>query len=196
MTDAYATLREMLANVPDDAQVYVEELESIVEWPGITAGTFRALLAEIAGFEWGWEQREKAHDADVATLTAQLAERENVLTAVMENRAETEAQLAEVTKERDMARIARDVWMIQARGDCGDAGELHATAVRAEILREVRGVVENLTHSRAHPQDYYYTLSICDHSERDGRGGYDVYVERTDLLAAIAALAQPEGTDK
>jgi hypothetical protein len=73
MTDAYDTLREMLANVPDDAQVYVEELESIVEWPGITAGTFRALLAEIAGFEWGWEQREKAHDAEVATLTAQLA---------------------------------------------------------------------------------------------------------------------------
>jgi len=74
MTDAYDTLREMLKNVPDDAQVYVEELESIVEWPGITAGTFRALLAEIAGFEWGWEQREKAHDAEVATLTAQLAE--------------------------------------------------------------------------------------------------------------------------
>ena len=73
MTDAYDTLREMLANVPDDAQVYVEELESIVEWPGITAGTFRALLAEIAGFEWGWEQREKAHDAEVATLRAQLA---------------------------------------------------------------------------------------------------------------------------
>jgi hypothetical protein len=74
MTDAYDTLREMLANVPDDAQVYVEELESIVEWPSITAGTFRALLAEIAGFEWGWEQREKAHDAETEALTAQLAE--------------------------------------------------------------------------------------------------------------------------
>jgi hypothetical protein len=66
MTDAYDTLREMLANVPDDAQVYVEELESIVEWPGVTAGTFRQLLAEIAGFEAMWEQREKAHDAEVA----------------------------------------------------------------------------------------------------------------------------------
>jgi hypothetical protein len=67
MTDAYATLREMLANVPDDAQVYVREMEEVVvEWPGITAGTFRQLLAEIAGFEWGWEQREKAHDAEVA----------------------------------------------------------------------------------------------------------------------------------
>ena len=73
MTDAYDTLREMLTNVPDDAQVYVEELESIVEWPGITAGTFRALLAEIAGFEWGWEQREKAHDAETEALRAQLA---------------------------------------------------------------------------------------------------------------------------
>jgi hypothetical protein len=73
MTDAYDTLREMLANVPDHAQVYVEELESIVEWPGITAGTFRQLLAEIAGFESMWEAREKAHDAEVATLRAQLA---------------------------------------------------------------------------------------------------------------------------
>jgi len=69
MTDAYDTLREMLANVPDDAQVYVEELESIVEWPGITAGTFRQLLAEIAGFEWAWEAREKAHDAALAEVT-------------------------------------------------------------------------------------------------------------------------------
>jgi hypothetical protein len=68
-------------------------------------------------------------------------------------------------------------------------------AVRAETLREVRGVVDNLTHSRAHPDDYYYSVSICDHSERDGRGGYDVYVERTDLLAALDALAQPEGTE-
>jgi hypothetical protein len=73
MSDAYATLREMLANVPDDAQVYVEELESIVEWPGITAGTFRQLLAEIAGFEAMWEQREKAHDAETEALRAQLA---------------------------------------------------------------------------------------------------------------------------
>ena len=77
MTDAYDTLREMLANVPDDAQVYVEELESIVEWPGITAGTFRALLAEIAGFEAMWEAREKAHDAEVAearqTITTEAA---------------------------------------------------------------------------------------------------------------------------
>ena len=67
MTDAYATLREMLANVPDDAQVYVREMEEVVvEWPGITAGTFRQLLAEIAGFEAMWEEREKAHDAEVA----------------------------------------------------------------------------------------------------------------------------------
>jgi hypothetical protein len=64
-------------------------------------------------------------------------------------------------------------------------------AVRAETLREVRGVVDNLTHSRAHPDDYYYSVSICDHSERDGRGGYDVYVERSDILAALDALAQP-----
>jgi len=41
LTDAYATLREMLANVPDDAQVYVREMEEVVvEWPGITAGTY------------------------------------------------------------------------------------------------------------------------------------------------------------
>jgi hypothetical protein len=69
MTDAYDTLREMLKNVPDDAQVYVEELESIVEWPGITAGTFRALLDEVAGFEAMWEQREKAHDTALAEVT-------------------------------------------------------------------------------------------------------------------------------
>ena len=62
------------------------------------------------------------------------------------------------------------------------------TAVRAETLREVRGVVDNLTHSRAHPDDYYYSVMSCDHSERDGRGGYDVYVERSDILAALDAL--------
>jgi hypothetical protein len=72
MTDAFATLREMLANVPDDAQVYVREMEEVVvEWPGITAGTFRALLDEVAGFEAMWEQREKAHDA--ALVDAQNA---------------------------------------------------------------------------------------------------------------------------
>jgi hypothetical protein len=188
MTDAYATLREMLTNVPDDAQVYVEELESIVEWPGITAGTFRALLAEIAGFEWGWEQREKAHDAEVATLTAQLAEQKEYFNRCDERRNELagecqmlRAQLAEARKERDMARIARDVWMIQARGDCGDAGELHATAVRAEILREVRGVVEGM-------DDGYGT--------NPGYSEYPIGFEEaiTKVLAAIAALAQPEGT--
>jgi hypothetical protein len=36
-----------------------------------------ALKDEVAGFEWGWEQREKAHDA----------------------------ALAEVTKERDYSRV-------------------------------------------------------------------------------------------
>ena len=78
--------------------------------------------------------------------------------------------------------------------DESKALEALIASVRAETLREVRGVVDNLTHSRAHPDDYYYSVSICDHSERDGRGGYDVYVERTDLLAALDALAQPEGT--
>ena len=73
MTDAFNTLREMLDGVPDDAQVYVEEREIVTEWPGITAGTFRQLLAEIEGFEAMWEQREKAHDAEVAALRAQLA---------------------------------------------------------------------------------------------------------------------------
>jgi len=34
----------------------------------------QALLDEVAGFEAMWEAREKAHDAEVATLTAQLAE--------------------------------------------------------------------------------------------------------------------------
>jgi hypothetical protein len=61
-------------------------------------------------------------------------------------------------------------------------------AVRAETLREVRVVVDNLTHSRAHPDDYYYSVMSCDHSEQDGRGGYDVYVERSDILAALDAL--------
>jgi hypothetical protein len=69
MTDAFNTLREMLDGVPDDAQVYVEEREIVTEWPGITAGTFRQLLAEIAGFEAMWEQREKAHDAALAEVT-------------------------------------------------------------------------------------------------------------------------------
>jgi hypothetical protein len=63
-------------------------------------------------------------------------------------------------------------------------------AVRAETLREVREVVDNLTHSRAHPDDYYYSVMSCDHSEQDGRGGYDVYVERTDLLAALDTLEE------
>jgi len=32
-----------------------------------------ALKDEVAGFEWGWEQREKAHDAETEALRAQLA---------------------------------------------------------------------------------------------------------------------------
>jgi histidinol dehydrogenase len=99
MTDAYATLREMLANVPDDAQVYVEELESIVEWPGITAGTFRQLLAEIAGFEWGWEQREKAHDAQLAEARQSIAEEEARADAIATHRDAYRAQLATAKRE-------------------------------------------------------------------------------------------------
>jgi len=128
MTDAYATLREMLANVPDDAQVYVEELESIVEWPGITAGTFRALLAEIAGFEAMWEQREKAHDAALAevtkerdTLAKTAAENFKFATNAHKQRDALRAQLAEVTKERDVRR------------DQLDAAGQHVTILRAQL---------------------------------------------------------------
>jgi hypothetical protein len=108
-----------------------------------------------------------------------------------------------MTDEREMSPeektgLVQLEWFLRF-GNAPNASELidaYRSAVRAETLREVREVVDNLTHSRAHPQDYYYTLSICDHSERDGRGGYDVYVERTDLLTALDALAHPEGTDK
>jgi hypothetical protein len=109
MTDAYDTLREMLANVPDDAQVYVEELESIVEWPGITAGTFRALLAEIAGFEWGWEQREKAHDAALAEVTKERdAARESKLGIAQESlRADNEWRKVEASLRAQLAALAQ-----------------------------------------------------------------------------------------
>jgi hypothetical protein len=94
----------MLTNVPDDAQVYVEELESIVEWPGITAGTFRQLLAEIAGFEAMWEQREKAHDAQLAEARQSIAEEEARADAIAAHRDAYRAQLA--TAKRDGAREA------------------------------------------------------------------------------------------
>jgi hypothetical protein len=138
MTDAYDTLREMLKNVPDHAQVYVEELESIVEWPGITAGTFRQLLACFEGFEAMWEAREKAHDAEVATLTAQLAEaRESKLGIAQEAlRADNEWRKVEASLRAQLATAKREA-LVPCR-ECAGSGLVPATPLPAPDHEEAR----------------------------------------------------------
>jgi hypothetical protein len=96
--------------------------------------------------------------------------------------------MSDPTKEYDTEREIHDAYDRLMDITTPARIERYRAAVRAETLREVREVVDNLTHSRAHPDDYYYSVMSCDHSERDGRGGYDVYVERSDILAALDAL--------
>jgi hypothetical protein len=67
---------------------------------GVWYRRFASRIAALAVAEY--------RSREVANLLGQLAERENLLTAVMESRAETEAQLAEVTKERDRAVTRAD----------------------------------------------------------------------------------------
>jgi hypothetical protein len=123
----------------------------------------------------------------IAALAVQEVEREHdartfELECAKGDIATLTAQLAEARKERDMARIARDVWMIQARGDCGDAGELHATP--SPEAREVESEVF-VSVEIDHNADDRFVESPC----------YRVRFTPADAKR-IVAMAQSEGTDK